>query len=75
MPRGWVDDELQSLLTNWPSATGTAFRSEDSVEISLLTDGLKIVVQRMPEDFASWQHLAQLGEHVARQLVRAGAQT
>ncbi len=74
MPRGWIDEELQSLLMSWSPAAGSTFRSEDGVEINLRADGLQIVVQRMPEDFASWQHLARLGEHIARQLVRAGAQ-
>lgn len=72
MPRGWVDDELQALLTTWASAT-RSFRSEDAVEINLGADGLQVVVQRMPEEFASWQHLARLGQNVARQLIRAGA--
>jgi hypothetical protein len=75
MPRGWIDEELQSLLMNWAPAAGTTFRSEDSVEINLRADGLQIVAQRMPEDFASWRHLARLGEHLSRQLVLAGAQT
>jgi hypothetical protein len=72
MPRGWVDDELQALLTNWSAAT-RSFRCEDAVEINLGADGLQVVVQRMPEEFASWQQLARLGQHVARQLIRAGA--
>lgn len=72
MPRGWVDEELQTLLTIWPSAP-RSFRSEDSVEINLRADGLQVVVQRMPEDFANWRQLAQLGQHAAGQLIRAGA--
>jgi hypothetical protein len=72
MPRGWVDEELQSMLMNWASATAKNFRTDDSVEVNLRADGLQIVVQRMPEDFASWQHLARLGEHIAQQLVQAG---
>jgi hypothetical protein len=73
MPRGWIDEELQSLLMSWAPAADSTFCSEDSVEINLRADGLQIVVQRLPEDFASWQHLARLGQHVARQLVRDGA--
>jgi len=72
MPRGWVDEKLQSLLTNWSSSAAKDFRTDDSVEVNLRADGLQIVVQRMPEDFASWQHLARLGEHIAQQLVQAG---
>lgn len=73
MPRGWVDEELQSLLMNWAPPEGRNFHADDSVEVNLRANGLQIVVQRMPEDFASWQHLARLGEHIAQQLVRAGA--
>jgi hypothetical protein len=71
MPRDWVDDELQALLLEWP-ATGTSrmFRSEDSVEVTLRSEGLKIVVQRMPQDIAHWRHLARLGEHLATCLSR-----
>jgi hypothetical protein len=72
MPRGWVDDELQGLLTTWASDT-RSFRSEDAVEINLGSDGLQVVVQRMPQEFANWAHLAQLGQHVAQKLIRAGA--
>jgi len=72
MPRGWVDDELQALLTTW-TTTPRSFRSEDAVEINLGGDGLQVVVQRMPEEFTSWQHLARLGQHLAVQLIRAGA--
>lgn len=68
MPHGWVDEELQSLLVNWPS-NGHAFRGEDSIEVTLGADGLRVVAQRMPEDFAYWHHLARLGEHVARRLI------
>ena len=69
MPRAWVDDELQALLLEWP-ATGTSrmFKSEDSVEITLRADGLRIIVQKMPQDIAHWRHLARLGEHLARRL-------
>lgn len=69
MPRGWVDESLQALLLRWPEAGGPAFRGEDSIEITLGADGLNIVAQRMPEDFAHWHHLARLGEHVARRLI------
>ena len=72
MPRGWVDDELQAMLLDWP-ATGTAriFNGEDSVEVTLRGDGLKITVQKMPQDIAHWRHLARLGEHLARRLSQA----
>jgi hypothetical protein len=69
MPRGWVDEELQSLLMRWPSKTGPAFRGEDSLEVTLGAGGLRVVAQRMPEDFAYWQQLARLGEHLARRLI------
>lgn len=71
MPRDWVDDELQGLLTRWPSAASKTFRSEDSLEVNLDADGLRIVAQRMPDDLACWQHLARLGEHLARKLIAA----
>jgi hypothetical protein len=58
---------------NWAAPSAKDFRTDDSVEVNLRADGLQIVVQRMPEDFASWQHLARLGEHIAQQLIRAGA--
>ena len=69
MPRAWVDSELQALLLDWPStATSRMFKAEDSVEITLRADGLKIIVQKMPQDIAHWRHLARLGEHLARHL-------
>jgi hypothetical protein len=75
MPRGWIDETLQGLLMDWAPSLGKDFRADDSVEVNLRADGLQIVVQRMPEDFASWQHLARLGEHIAQRLIQAGART
>jgi hypothetical protein len=72
MPKGWLDAELQRLLLAWPTADGTLFRAEDSVEITLRADGLQIAVDKMPQDTACWVHLATLGEHLARRLVAAG---
>jgi hypothetical protein len=46
------------------------FKGEDSVEITLRADGVRIIVQKMPQDIAHWRHLARLGEHLARQLSR-----
>jgi hypothetical protein len=69
MPRGWIDLDLQSLLMQWPAgAVEHGFKSEDAVEINLNADGLKIVVQRMPQEFACWEHLARLGIHLAQRL-------
>lgn len=69
MPRGWIDDELQSLLLTWPEVDAArGFKSEDCVEISLRTDGLQIVAQRMPQQFSCWEHLAKLGVHLAQRL-------
>jgi hypothetical protein len=69
MPRGWIDEELQSMLLRWPSlAVEGGFKSEDALEITLGADGLKIVVQRMPQEFACWEHLARLGVHLAQRL-------
>jgi hypothetical protein len=69
MPRGWIDAELQSLLMQWPAvAVEHGFKGEETVEINLNADGLKIVVQRMPQEFACWEHLAQLGVHLAQRL-------
>jgi hypothetical protein len=74
MPRAWVDDELQALLLDWP-ATGTTrmLKGEDNLEITLRADGLKIVVQKMPQDIAHWRHLARLGEHLAHRLAQTEA--
>jgi len=74
MPRDWVDPQLQSLLLRWPGGGNSRFKGQDAVEITLSELGLRITVQRMPQDTACWRHLAQLGEHVAQRLVQAGAQ-
>jgi hypothetical protein len=69
MPRGWIDEELQSMLLRWPSlAVEGGFKSEDAVEITLGADGLKIVAQRMPQEFSCWEHVARLGVHLAQRL-------
>jgi hypothetical protein len=71
MPRGWLDEELQSLLLNWPKPKrGPAYRSDEKVEVTLGPDGLQIVAQQMAEDFAFWNHLARLGEALAQRLGR-----
>jgi hypothetical protein len=72
MPKAWLDAELQQQLLGWPVSDGTRFHAEDSVEIMLQSDGLRIAVDRMPQDTACWVHLAKLGEHLARRLVAAG---
>jgi hypothetical protein len=38
--------------------------------VNLRQDGLRIVAERMPEQFAYWRHFAQLGEALTRQLSR-----
>lgn len=71
MPRGWLDEELQKLLLDWPAPRrGGSYRGDERVEVTLRPDGLRIVAQQMPEDFAFWQHLARLGEALARRLAR-----
>lgn len=75
MPRDWLDEEVQRLLMHWP-AVGQAseYRSAELIEVTLRQDGLRIVAQRMPEQFAHWKHLAQVGEALTRQLsLRAAA--
>jgi hypothetical protein len=72
MPTSWLDDELQSLLLDWPAAGGSQKApTADSIEVTLQADGLRIVVQRMPQDLACWVHLARVGECLARQLLGA----
>jgi len=71
MPTSWLDDELQSLLLDWPEGEGAKFRAADSVEVQLQQDGLRIIVQRMPQQLAYWVHLGQLGDCLARRLVGA----
>lgn len=76
MPRGWLDEELQALLLDWPRRKrGASYRSDEKVEITLGPDGLQIVAQQMPEDFAYWNHLARLGEALAQRLVRIAARS
>ena len=69
MPRDWLDEELRTLLLKWPKPRrGAAYSADEKVEVTLRADGLQIVAQRMPEDFALWHHLAQLGEALAHRL-------
>ncbi len=69
MPRGWVDEELQALLLEWPKTSGgVTYRSDEKVEITLRPDGLRIVAQQMPQEFVFWNHLARLGEALAERL-------
>lgn len=72
MPRDWLDDELRQLLAKWPATPeARAFKPADAVEVNLGPRGLSITVQRMPTGMAYWQHLAQLGERLARRLQSA----
>ena len=71
MPRGWLDDELQAALLDWPTPKrGAPYRGDEKIEVTLGPDGLRIVAQQMPEDFAFWNHLARLGEALAQRLSR-----
>jgi hypothetical protein len=73
MPRLWLDTEVRRLLTRWPDAPAARpFRPENQIEVTLRADGLRIVVEKMPEDMVFWIQLAQLGETLARRLA-AGA--
>jgi len=71
MPRGWFDDDLRRRLLQWPAAGAKQFNPEEAVEINLGPAGLSIAVQKMPDDMAHWQHLAELGETIAARLVDA----
>ncbi|MGB2817101.1 MAG: hypothetical protein WBC37_07750 [Burkholderiaceae bacterium] len=72
MPRGWLDEDLQRQLTRWPEGRGSKpFKPEDAVEVNLGPRGLSIIVQHMPDGMAHWQHLAELGQHLAVQLAQA----
>nr|MBA3254012.1 hypothetical protein [Burkholderiaceae bacterium] len=67
MPGGWLDDELQAALLDWPKPKrGALYRGDEKIEVTLGPDGLQIVAQQMPEDFAFWNHLARLGEALAQ---------
>lgn len=69
MPRDWLDEELRTLLLKWPKPKrGAPYRADEKIEATLRADGLQIVAQQMPEDFAFWHHLAQLGEALAQRL-------
>lgn len=71
MPRGWLDEELQAALLDWPKRKrGASYRGDEKVEVTLGPEGLQIVAQHMPEDFAYWNHLARLGEALAQRLGR-----
>lgn len=71
MPREWLDEELRTLLLKWPKPKrGSAYRADEKAEVTLRADGLQIVAQHMPEDFAFWNHLARLGEALAQRLAR-----
>ena len=70
MPGGWLDEELQAALLDWPKPQRGAYRGDDKIEVTLGPDGLQIVVQQMPEEFAFWNHLARLGEALAQRLSR-----
>jgi len=70
MPRGWLDEELQSLLIRWPAVDGgRKYEVTDHLEVTLRADGLQIVAQKMPDDFVHWRHLARLGEALAQRLI------
>jgi len=72
MPTAWLDEEVQALLLDWPAPSGApAFRAHDNLEVTLQANGLSIVVQSMPQDFAYWSHLARLGESLAHRLIGA----
>jgi hypothetical protein len=56
---------------HWPTGrNGHEYRSAELIDVNLRQDGLRIVAERMPEQFAYWKHLAQLGEALTRQLSR-----
>lgn len=68
MPRDWIDVELQTLMMQWPAVAAPGLRIEDQIEITLAAGGLQILVQKMPEEFACWEHVATIGVHLAQQL-------
>jgi hypothetical protein len=69
MPRGWLDEELQKLLLDWPRPRrGGRYRGDQRVEATLDQSGLRVTAQQMPEDFEFWNHLARLGEALAQRL-------
>jgi hypothetical protein len=72
MPTTWCDAELQALLLDWPTADAR-FVAPDSVEATLQHEGLRIVVDKMPQQPVYWAHLARLGEALARGLVARGS--
>jgi hypothetical protein len=69
MPRGWVDPVLQQHLMQWPPGPGgQPLKAEEALEVNLGPRGLSVMVQKMPEDMAQWQHLAALGDLLAARL-------
>lgn len=72
MPASWLDAEVQALLLDWPAANGAQpSPAADSIEVTLQADGLRVSIQKMPQDLLCWVHLARLGECLARRLVGA----
>lgn len=72
MPRDWLDDDLRRQLVKWPAAGDAhGFRPAEAVEVTLGPGGLSITVRKMPTGMAHWQHLAELGDELARRLAAA----
>lgn len=72
MPRTWLDDALEQRLLAWPAGRGAkTFDPAQAVEVNLGPRGLSITVQKMPDGMPHWQHLAELGEHLAARLASA----
>ena len=64
--------EYWDLLLDWPAANGAQpSPAADSIEVTLQADGLRVSIQKMPQDLLCWVHLARLGECLARRLVGA----
>jgi hypothetical protein len=72
MPRDWLDEAGQQLIQSWPGG-GAGFRPDDALEVNLGPRGLAIAVRRMPESMVHWEHLAALGQYLARRLAAASA--
>ena len=72
-PHGWLDDNIQALLMQWPAPIGRPSTAGFAIDARWDADGLRLTFLRPPECWPFWDQFGRLGQALAAQLVQARA--